>query len=71
MSASEERSDELKWHVYGISSLRGGTSVQNVAAAGFDTYSNGVPPLRLASLVAALSLKFAGRVCVPQSLQER
>ena len=36
----EERSDELKGRVDGISSLRGDTYVRSVAAAGFDTNSN-------------------------------
>ena len=54
MRVREEQSDELKGRVGGVSSLRGDTSVGDVAAAGFDTISNVVN-------ISSLATRFARR----------
>ena len=45
----EERSDELRERVYGVSSLCADTSVRNVVAAGFDTITNAINTSSLAT----------------------
>ena len=51
----EERSDELKGRIDGVSSLRGDTFVRDVAAAGFDTNSNVINTTSLATRFARRS----------------